>query len=70
MSFLGFYLVSTSMAFGSREGVALVGDGVWNAMGVRDECCFAMVAVKRRWLRNRSIFSYYPFVVIGTVSMP
>ena len=39
VSFLGFSLVSTSMALGSLEGTFLVGAGVWNATGVLDECC-------------------------------
>ena len=47
VSFHGFSLVSMSMAFGSREGVVLVGDGVWKVTGVLEECCFATVAAKR-----------------------
>ena len=70
VSFLGFSLVSTSMALGSLEGVFLVGAGVWNAMGVLDECYFATEATKRRWLRNWLIFSYHPLGIVGITSIP
>ena len=46
VSFLGFSLVSTSMALGSLEGVLLVGAGVWNVTGVLEECCFMTKAIK------------------------
>ena len=69
VSFLGFSLVSTSMALGSLEGMFLVGVGVWNAMGVLDECYLVTEATKRHWLRNWSIFSYYPLGVVGITSM-
>ena len=46
VSFHGFSLVSTSIAFGSLEGAFLVGVGVWKATGVLDECCLATEAVK------------------------
>ena len=70
VSFFGFSLVSTSMALGSLEGVFLVGVGVWNAMGVLDECCLVTEAAKRCWLRNWSIFSYHPLGVVGITSIP
>ena len=70
VSFLGFSWVSMSRALGSREGVFLVGAGVWKAMGVLDECCLATEAAKRRWLRNWSIFSYHPLGVVGITSIP
>ena len=70
VSFLGFSLVSTSIAFGSLEGVFLVGVGVWNATGVLDECCLATEAAKRRWLRNWLIFSYHPLGVVEMTSIP
>ena len=70
VSFLGFSLVSMSMALGSLEGVFLVGVGVWNAMGVLDECCFATEAAKCHWLRNWLIFSYHPLGVVEITSMP
>ena len=69
VSFLGFSLVSTSMALGSLEGVFLVGAGVWNAMGVLDECCLATKAAKCCWLRNWSIFLYHPLGVVGITSI-
>ena len=69
VSFLGFSLLSTSMALGSLEGVFLVGAVVWNAMGVLDECCLVTKATKRRWLRNWSIFSYHPLGVVGITSI-
>ena len=70
VSLWGFSLESMSMALGSLEGVLLVGAGVWNAMGVLDECCLATEAAKRRWLRNWSIFSYHPLGVVGITSIP
>ena len=66
----GFSLESMSMALGSLEGVFLVGAGVWNAMGVLDECCLVTEAAKRHWLRNWSIFSYHPLGVMGITSIP
>ena len=68
VSFLGFSLVSTSMALGSLEGVFLVGAGVWKVTGVLDECCLATEATKHHWLKNWSIFSYHPLGVMGTTS--
>ena len=46
VSFLGFSFVSMSMALGSLEGAFLVGVGVWNAMGVLEECCLVTEAAK------------------------
>ena len=48
VSFLGFSLVSTSIALGSLEGVLLAGAGVWNVIGVLDKCCLATEAAKHR----------------------
>ena len=69
VSFLGFSLVLTSMALGSLEGTFLVGAGVWNVTRVLDECCLATEAMKRRWLRNWSIFSYHPLGMVGITSI-
>ena len=48
VSFLGFSLVSTSIALGSLEGAFLAGVGVWKAIGVLDKYCFATEATKCR----------------------
>ena len=69
VSFLGFSFVSMSMVLGSLEGVFLVGVGVWNVMGVLDECCLATKAVKCLWLRNWLIFSYHPLGIVGITSI-
>ena len=59
-----------SIAFGSIAGELWAGSGEWNTIGVLEECCLAMTAAKHFWLRNKSIFLYHPFSVVGMTSNP